>query len=299
LQRQSLCCALGLAVIALCTLIPTVTNAAAHQQNDPNSTPATDSAQALQNAGMPKAPSEPNVQTQSQAKPLVKTTYAPAKGYSTKLGRELWEARITSGKDPNNSKKTELQRMIATIRSIKLKQSEPEVKTSAFAEPIIETKPNIGPVNPPKQKETVPVPDKLTLHSPSDALSPETLGLLKTQMQKPQEVNEPFELAEVLYRSGYLSEAAIAYEQALSQMDPKDAKIAKSRAWTLLQIGNCVRKSNPQEAIRKYRQVVDEHPDSPWTDLARTMNNLTTWYDQDKPHTVIADKQEPQSNSPN
>jgi TolA-binding protein len=98
-------------------------------------------------------------------------------------------------------------------------------------------------------------------------------------------------LGEVLFLSDYLKEASVFYREALNRKSPDKDDQAQNRAWILFQIGNCLRGDDPLTAMKIYRQLITEYPDSSWTDLAKTRHKLIDWYQKDKPQTLIVESQ--------
>ncbi|MBN2454923.1 MAG: tetratricopeptide repeat protein [Sedimentisphaerales bacterium] len=282
----------------LCSLLHTTGITTHAQVVDPNS---------IQTSNQSQSPQDPNItnnapQQSTQPSQVVNTDknsfqFTPSKGFSTDVGRDLWQARITAGLDPNDEKnsivKGKLQELMATIRSVKFKNDPSTPKPEQKTEPVIDNEPNLPTEKP--NKKTLPKPQipqpktnsTTVADSNSTLLTVQTLTILQNQIQTSAQIQEPFELAEVLYISGHLPEAAIAYKQALIQMDLNDKNIAPKRAWSLMQIGNCLRNTNPQEAMQSYQQLINEHPDSQWMELAKTMNELVGWYTQEKPKDLI------------
>jgi hypothetical protein len=43
-------------------------------------------------------------------------------------------------------------------------------------------------------------------------------------------------------------------------------------------------------AIKMYRQLIIEHPNSPWKELAEARSKLLDWYQKDEPHKLIAEQ---------
>jgi hypothetical protein len=44
-------------------------------------------------------------------------------------------------------------------------------------------------------------------------------------------------------------------------------------------------------AMRTYRQLIAEYPDSPWADLAKAQDKLVDWFHKDKPAALITESQ--------
>jgi len=150
--------------------------------------------------------------------------------------------------------------------------------------------------------------------------------MLKSLLQHPERLRNPFELGEILFLSGHLKDAAICYQEALSRSSPdkadptqkpqqslglltEDVKVPdvvlgprlaetktgmfsiRNRAWILFQIGNCLRDDELPTAMKMYRQLIAEYPDSPWADLAKARSKLIDWYQKDNPRALIAENQ--------
>jgi len=292
-------CAFGLIVAVFC-ILGSKAWAEASDQTEPNSPSIFDPNQAtpdvntpdanLPDANMPGKPAGSKTQQQPEQQ-STKVTERPAQGAPSKNMQKLWQASIDVQFDPNDRSKAQLKELIAAINSVKFRQLETEFKTPQDDSSAAGKEPNKPPPEPKiQQQDTVkierPSPPEI---SPDSLLTPETLRILGEYISKPQEVNEPFELAEILYRSGHLPEAAAVYQQALSRMDPEDSKTAKKRAWILSQIGNCLRQTKPQDAMQRYEQLINDYPDSIWIEFAAGMNEIVGWLDQEKPHDLIAE----------
>jgi tetratricopeptide (TPR) repeat protein len=204
------------------------------------------------------------------------------------LQRQLWQAAISIGKvEQDNESKNELKRMIEQIRSIEFKpRKQPPkpfivVEAPPATEPN-ETAPDTAVSKEPEEKETRP---KL----PYEPITDQTLQLLEDLSQHPDELDKPFELAEVLFLNGSLKEATVFYREALNRKSPDNAGSAQDRAWILFQIGSCLRNDDLPTALNIYRQLVTEYPESLWTDLAKNQCQLITWYLKDEPRKLIAE----------
>lgn len=225
-----------------------------------------------------------------------------ANSSTTHLSQQLWQAGITTPKDSSETK-NELYQIIEKVRSVKF---EPQDKTSeplAIAEPTQKTKPDdtssdkdvsektghknieAGPKTPRSNKQQK---ENLLPYRP---VTDETLQILKELQQHPEQLKNPVELADILFRSGHLKEAAICYQKALSRMAADVNEPHEDKAWVLFQIGNCLRNDDPTSAIEMYRKLIAEYPDSLWAELAKTLSNLINWYQQDKPLVLIAENQ--------
>jgi len=206
------------------------------------------------------------------------------------IGSQLWRDRIIAPENKNdNTSKDELKKLIEQIRSVDFKQQKiPEPVIVVKPAPALVTsavegaEPNKTPLGIGVKKEPEP-------NLPYKPVAYQTLQMLKSKSQHPKQVTNPFQLAEILFLSGHVKEAAAFYQEALNRIDPNDANAAEDRAWILFQMGNCLRKDDLPAATKMYRQLVAEHPNSPWTELAKTIEKLADWYQKDKPKELIAE----------
>jgi len=206
-----------------------------------------------------------------------KTTLSPTPLTNKNLTHQLWLARITIPKIESDEKnKEELQKIIDQISSVEFK---PHHKTS---QPFIIVEPPLT-AEPQKPSDTG-VPQKgIKPKPPYEPITDQTLQIIRNLSQHPDRMNNPFELAEVLFLSGHLKEAAPLYAEALNRKDPNETASANDRAWILLQIANCLRNDDPPTAAKMYKQLIADYPESPWTDLARAQEELIKWYQKDNP----------------
>jgi len=220
---------------------------------------------------------------------LPQTNFNIAENTDSYLKQQLWLARISAPiikKD--NKNKDELQQLIKQIHSIEFKlqkETSGPVNTGAKLAPITEpnkTPAHIKPPEKPKEKETE---HKL----PYEPITRQTLQIIRNILQHPDQLENPFELGEVLFLSGHLKEAAAVYKEALKRKAADKAGSVQDRAWILLQIGNCLRDDDLPTAAKTYKQVISEYPDSPWSDLAKAQYKLIDWYLKDKPQTLTAE----------
>jgi len=240
----------------------------------------------------------------SQVNQKLLETNPPVADPNNSLGHQLQQARITASVDNKGKNKGELQKIIEQIRAVEFesqnKQSEPVVVTQSAPSPdsteLAEVEPNENPpatetAAKPNDKQAkselqTPAPEN-RIPLPYKPITGQTLQAVSELSQHPEQLSSPFELAEILFRSGNLKEAAVLYQQALNKTNPKDGASASNRAWILFQIGNCLRNDEPQNAMKTYRQLITEYPGSPWTEIAKARDKLIDWYQKDDPKTVI------------
>lgn len=214
------------------------------------------------------------------------------------IARRLWQSRIgvpTSEQDHKH--RDALQRLIEQVRSVKFKSKDQTPQPGLYVKPDLaaqdnETSSAQKTSGEPAEKQTYP---KATDLLPYEPISKQTLQMLESLSQHPDRAaalcqagsGSLSELADILFLSGHLKQAAAFYQQALDRMAPDSAASADNRAWILFQLGNCLRGSDPSAAIKTYRQLIAEYPNSLWTDLARAREQLIDWYRNDRPLALI------------
>ena len=204
------------------------------------------------------------------------------------LQRQLWRTAISIAKVKQDGRsKNELKRMIEQIRSIEFRPREQPRELVVVVEPPPITEPNKTAPDAavPEEPEKKEVKPKL----PYGLISDQTLQMLRSLSQHPEELDNPFELAEILFLNGSLKEATVFYREALKRKRPDETGSAQDRAWILFQIGNCLRNDDLSTALNMYRQLITEYPDCPWVDLAKTQCQLIALYQKDEPRKLIAE----------
>ncbi|MCX5634542.1 MAG: hypothetical protein NTW55_01685, partial [Planctomycetota bacterium] len=201
--------------------------------------------------------------SQVNQKPL--KTNPQATDSNNSLGHQLQQARITAYVGNDKKSKSELQKIIEQIRAVEFesqnKQSEPLVVTQPVpSSELNENLPATETAAEPNDNQAKSEPQILASENRTPLLykpiTSQTLQAVSELSQHPEQLSSPFELAEILFRSGNLKEAAVLYQQALNKTNPKDAASASKRAWILFQIGNCLRNDEPQNAMKAYRQLI-------------------------------------------
>jgi tetratricopeptide (TPR) repeat protein len=185
---------------------------------------------------------------------------------------QLMESRISSlPKDNNNNKTDELKKMIELVRSVKFSPHQPaQQPAQPGAAPAVEQ-----PSHPVQTQ-----PDE-------NSTSKEMLRLVDNQLKDPNLISNPFELAEILFKSGKQLQAGTCYKQALKVLPADDPNFATERAWILFQIGNCFKDEDPNTARESYAELIRTHSNSPWTEIAKTRYSIIELYQQDNPGELI------------
>jgi tetratricopeptide (TPR) repeat protein len=179
--------------------------------------------------------------------------------------------------------KRELGQLIEQLGSVEFKPQS-ESSGAAALEPATKTEPN-GTAGGASTLE-VPAEKQTDSRAANKAMREQTLLVVEELCKKPEQVENPCELGEVLFLSGNVKEAATFYEEALNRSSADDAASAHHRAWILYQLGNCLRHDDMPKARQTYRQLIEQYPDSLWSSLAKAQEQLIGWYLSEKPETL-------------
>ncbi len=270
----------ALLVLGLCMPLRPAIWAASHPDSDRTSRPADPNSPETTGS-----PASPDTNDDAQVK-----LHRAAKGYSSEAGRKLWQARIGTTPVRKSEARANLLQMIAQIRSMKL--DAPQRFTRNRGQEPNEPAPNAVEPNEPDAAPAEPH-DQTRIADSNHPPATDTLkavdekSKMRIELAPDVQMADPFELGQVLYVSGRFDQAAIAYQRALTQMDANDVEVAEKRAWTLMQMGNCLRASAPDNAAPYYRRLINDHPDSRWTPVAKAMLDLLAWYSSDKPDELL------------
>ena len=190
----------------------------------------------------------------------------------------------------NGNTDYELQQLIEKIRSVEIKPPEKESESSSDSESVIFVEPNDISTN--FEISEIVQKEKSSSEPNYIPVAPKTMSLLADMAERPEQVDNPFELGEVLFFSLNLKEAALFYQEAFQRLSPGDSDFASDRAWILLQMGNCLRNGDMPLAADSYRQLVTEYPDSIWTEYAKTQVEVIDWFVTDEPYRIIDEYKE-------
>jgi len=203
--------------------------------------------------------------------------------------RKLWRSRLSAPEQADNAQvQIALDDLVRRIRSMKFQAREQEPPAAAtFVAPAAVT----------SHLEAAPAQERVLVLTapvtPEGPLPAEAAEALKRVLADPNQVSNPQELAELLYLTGKFAEAAILYQRALDLTTGKEPAARADRAWMLLQLGNCLRDTNPARAKDAYAKVIAEHADCPWVELAKAHSQLITWYEQVQPRQSVAGQESP------
>jgi tetratricopeptide (TPR) repeat protein len=191
--------------------------------------------------------------------------------FSSEPAHRLWQAEVAAPAGQKDDKDEEaVLQLIEQLRSV-----ESGVKKQP-AQPVAEVTP--------RKPDEEQVESKLL----SKPLAKQTLQMAEDLLKHPEQIDSPLELGEILFLSGHLPQAAVAYQEALKRTEPNSVALAKDRSWILFQVGNCLRADDPATAAKMYRQLISGYPHSQWTEAAKAQDQLAEWYQKDNPKTLIA-----------
>ena len=111
-------------------------------------------------------------------------------------------------------------------------------------------------------------------------ITPATLELLRKN--PPGDVKGLLAIADALFGSDEIDDAAVFYDLALQQSPAGDAK-----GWTLFQLANCRRTSDPAGARALFKRLADEAPNCPWANLAGAIDRVVEWEMAEKPQALL------------
>ena len=232
---------------------------------------------------------------------LPQTSPVPTNASGKQLERQLSESRISPpAQSTENSKSNELRQIIEQVRSVKFETSRGELVHPELVEGVepqqparqpVDTSPAVWPqpttADSSAETELQPLVSSTVTQSAGKSTSDHTLQIVEGLLKDPNQITNPFELAEVLFRSGRMAPAGLCYKQALNTMPTDDPNLGTERAWILFQIGNCLKDEDPNAARESYAELIRMHPDSPWAEIARVRHGLIEWYQQEKPGELI------------
>ncbi len=277
--------------------------------NAPKTPPAGPDEQRLRQHQDPKPATDTTADSNSQiAEQPPARNWLIAKSPTTDIGRKLWQTRITVPNSKNDTNSDDdLRRIIELIRSVEFKPRNKTPKPLITLESPAQPEPNQAAVGPSPGKNTET--QQIKPEPRPGMLSEETLKILAKQLQNPEQVKNPFDLAEVLFHSGRLKEAAICYQQVLlrtdpnhgdpNQADPNQIDPNRQIDWILFQIGNCLRNDDPPKAMEVYSRLCNDHAGSMWADLAKARSMLLSWYRKDEPRKLIEQNRRQTTDYPN
>ena len=184
--------------------------------------------------------------------------------------------------------KSELRKMIEKIRSINFDLPKEIYEPVVVPHDVPKSEPNETILdNVKEQPKKIKVENKKLSNG---VITSQTLEIIMRNSQDPNNLENPFELGEILFLCGYIKEAVVFYQEALKRKSPDKADFVRDRSWILFQIGNCLRDVDRREAISVYGQLITEYPNSSWKELAEVRRALLVWYMKEEPRKLIKER---------
>jgi hypothetical protein len=161
--------------------------------------------------------------------------------------RQLWQARISIPKSEKDKRsKNELQHIIEQIRTVEFEPQNQPLEPLIIVEPAPTVEPNetlskphfvtsrkmetLSDTEVPEEPEEKEIDCKQGTPLPYGPVTSQTLQMLENLSQHPDQLDNPFELGEVLFLSDYLKEASVFYREALNRKSPDKDDQAQNRA---------------------------------------------------------------------
>jgi tetratricopeptide (TPR) repeat protein len=214
---------------------------------------------------------------------------------ATDVTRKLWRSRVSSPEQADDAQaQIALNEMVRRVRSVKFdgKEQEPHAAPAFVMPEPVDNRLDAPPAGDNTVKQAVQ-PTAMASATPEGPLPREAAEALKRVLADPNQAGEPLELAELLYLTGRRQEAAVFYRKSLDLVTGKEPAAREDRAWILLQLGNCLRETDPAKAKDVYAKLIAEHPDSPWVELAKAHSQLIAWYEQVQPRQWVVSQETP------
>lgn len=212
-----------------------------------------------------------------------------AAGQSEAAKRQILQDRITSlGQDTEGESKDELRKVLEQIRSIEFRKVEmPADSVTAAKKVIVDDTNGAKPAQRGPEKQVAEKPQPQIEQSRLEGVSEQILRIFNEVSGDLGQLENPVELAEILYLGGWLKEAGIVYREALSRIDSEGTDAFGDRAWILFQLANCLREEDPAEARKLYREMISRYPECPWVDLAKAEDELLGWLEKENPKALL------------
>jgi TolA-binding protein len=202
---------------------------------------------------------------------------------TNETSRQLWETTIAVADENDTQNTTNLQQAIEKINSLKFEHSQTNQPTQP--EPVEEIVQQVETAPEPEKIQPAPVAAVDANEKIAEDDKKATTEALVGIENRTNEVETPYEMAELLFHAGRLNQAAVYYKQALKSGSFENRP--QDKAWILFQLGNSLKDSNSVEATKIYARLLSEYPDSTWTKMARQYSELLTLQTQNKPYELI------------
>lgn len=170
--------------------------------------------------------------------------------------------------------KSEIETLIQKIRSITIQEIQPE--------PVEENQASIIDLTiDPNSIETPTDPNEADQQQQIQTIDLDTI--VKNQAN----IENPFQLAELLYANKKYDLAHHCYQKALQQLNDNPTS-NNDKVWIMVQMGNCLKHDQPDKAIETYNMIMKNHPLSIWANYASVQIQLSKWYIKENPKQLIA-----------
>ncbi len=214
-----------------------------------------------------------------------------ATGQTEEAKRRILQDRITSlGQSSDDESKSELQKMLEQIRLVEFRKEERTDDSVTVTKKVTSDKPDEAKSEQQKPGEQVSQKAQPQIEqSQAEILSEKILQVFNELSEDLSKLENPVELADILYLGGRLKEAAIVYRQAINRIDGEETDAFGDGAWILFQLGNCLRDEDPAEARKFYREMISRYPECPWVDLAKAEDELLGWLEKENLKALLKD----------
>lgn len=128
-------------------------------------------------------------------------------------------------------------------------------------------------------------PDNKTT-TPTTELSKHLISSLMTMLQEhPDNIVNPFAVAEAFFSQKDYTKAAKFYQFALKKMP--DDREHPNKPWAMYQTANCLRYTDRDVAYQLYQDLIEQFPNSRWATTAKVQQELVDWYRSDQTKKIL------------
>jgi tetratricopeptide (TPR) repeat protein len=208
------------------------------------------------------------------------TTRPATNSDPTDLKANLRRLRTESRTPPEGATSAELQRMIRELKSISVSpRRRGRAPMAVLSIPGSTSRP-AATTRPAEWTGTGPWTAAARDASTGRMLPREVMEQLEALPAA--SLSRPVELGDELYRSGYFGAAFALYERALKGASDED-----TRGWSLYQMANCRRHTDPAAAEQLYQRVLGECPKTLWAQAAAIEQKLIQWNRVNRPMEML------------
>lgn len=196
--------------------------------------------------------------------------------------------------DNKNQTSSTLRQMIEKVRSVKFEPKEKPSESAIKEEPTVTPEPeNIeaGQSEPDVTKqletESSQIEKQQQQAASDDTIDESILKQIELLTEHPEQAENPLLLAEVLALSGHHKQAAIMYSEAVKRSAEDQPLSIHDKAWLLLQTASCQKTYETEQALKTYKNLLEQCQGSPWTAVAQAQSDLLEWLQTEKPQELI------------